>query len=147
MKNLFAVLFFLTASVAETEAQLADTAKHALPQSNYDLALKKARNQKTAAWLFLGGGTGLAIVSAVIGTNVVKNVGSQPIDKLDAGLQTGAALLLAGGACMVASIPFFISSGKNRKRASVLLRNESTAMLGKLCFKQKFPAISIRLTF
>ncbi|MEP6584850.1 MAG: hypothetical protein ABJA90_11320 [Ginsengibacter sp.] len=144
MKRILVSLFCFFTMMAETNAQL-HTAKPIPGKSGYDLLLKKARNQKTIAWVFLGGGIGLAITGAVVGTNSVDNVGSQPIDKLDAGLQTGSKLLLAGGACMAASIPFFISSGKNRRRASVVLKNESTSFLRQLHYSGSFLAVGIHV--
>ncbi len=144
MKRILVSLFCFFTMIAETKAQL-DTAKPIPVKSGYDLLLKKARNQKTIAWVFLGGGIGLAITGAVIGTNVVDNVGSQSIDKLGASLQTGSVLLLAGGVCMASSIPFFISSGKNRRKASVVLKNESTFLLQQLHYKGNFLAVGIHV--
>src|ERR1700741_2560430 len=70
--------------------------------------LIKSKNQKTAAWVLLGGGTALIGVGFLIGDS--KNATFD-----DAG--TGVVLGGIGFLSAVGSIPLFIASGKNKKKA------------------------------
>jgi hypothetical protein len=72
--------------------------------------LKKSKNKKAVAWAFLGGG----VAVSAIGLTQVIIVGSNS-ERVDNG--TGTVLLAAGLATSLTSIPFFIASKKNKKRA------------------------------
>lgn len=74
--------------------------------------LKKSQNQKLIAWLLFAGGT------AVAGITGLSNLG------IDFGSQnkrpSPVVPLIIGGTMMVGSIPIFISSSKNKKKAMSL---------------------------
>lgn len=75
---------------------------------------RKSDHQKTAAWVFLGGGAALVIAGGIISSNGV-------VDEIWTGhsssYNTGGVIMGIGLASMAASVPFFIASSKNRKRA------------------------------
>ena len=81
------------------------------PAFSKDYYLKKSKTQKTVGWVMLGGG--LAI-TAIFGFR--KDVEKQGIntDPLE---DRNAPIVLAGIASALGSIPFFISSAKNKRRA------------------------------
>src|SRR4051794_4915479 len=102
------LLAFATASFGQKDT----TATPVLMQTDY---LQKSKNQKTAAWIFLGTGVALFAGGLIAHYN---NVNSDDFDKsieASVGLDdaTGVAMLglLVGGG----SIPFFILSSKNKK--------------------------------
>src|SRR6478735_2464395 len=70
--------------------------------------LVKSKNQKTAAWVLLGGGVALIGAGFLIGDS--KNATFD-----DAG--TGVVLGGIGFLSAVGSIPLFIASGKNKRKA------------------------------
>ena len=75
--------------------------------------LKKSKNQKTAAWVLLGTGS-LALILGSIEVNP------------DYGESTNRPFLVIGGLVMVGtSVPLFIASAKNRKRAMSLSFNKN----------------------
>jgi len=79
--------------------------------------LKKSKHQKTIAWILAGGGLAIRATGYAIGVNV---------DFFDDSGVWGAIILLStGAATMLASIPFFIASAKNKRRAmSLSFKNE-----------------------
>ena len=104
--------------------------------------LIKSKNQKTAAWVLLGGGTALIGVGFLIGDS--KNATFD-----DAG--TGVVLGGIGFLSAVGSIPLFIASGKNKKKAmkaTTFIKMETAPSFQKQFFKQNsYPAFSMCLTF
>ena len=75
--------------------------------------LQKSKSQKTIAWCLLGGG-GLVFL---VGVNRYFN----QRDTID----DNGTIMLIGGLTTAASIPFFISASKNKKKAASLsLKNE-----------------------
>jgi len=104
--------------------------------------LVKSKNQKTAAWVLLGGGTALIGLGFLIGDS--KN---STFD--DAA--TGAVLGGIGFLSTIGSIPLFIASGKNKRKAmkaNTSIKMETVPSFQKQFFKQNsYPAFSLSLTF
>ena len=113
--------------------------------------LKKSKNQKTAAWILLGGGTIMMITGGVIWSNAVEENTdpNDPWGPILAPVTTtkGTGLIFAGLLVSVGSIPLFIASGKNRRRAASLsfdsmmtpqIRNSSLVYI-------PMPAVSIKI--
>ena len=92
MKKIIAFVILLTIAKMNCFSQQSDSLK-LISKTDY---LRKGKIQKTAAWVLLGGG----IVMAVIG-----------VSEFEPLLATAGVLAAAG------SIPFFIASGKNKKKA------------------------------
>ena len=92
------LLFFMVKSFSQT------------PAVSKDYYLQKSKSQKKVGWILLTGGTIMAVVGA-IGFD----------DSWDSGSYTKTDILgfvmLGGILSDIASIPFFISSAKNKRRA------------------------------
>lgn len=98
-----------------------------------DLLLKKSKNQKTAAWILLGAGAGVAIAGGIIGTNAIKNANpDDPWDIFPRGSLAGGGMLVGGIIAAVVSVPYFIASGRNKKKANLIFQNESQSFLHRL---------------
>ena len=107
--------------------------------------LKKSKKQKTIAWILAGTGVGV-MVTAVATTSV--NDWFNSVEGDHSGLNTGAALFVIGGIAALSSIPFFIASGKNRRKAaaSVSFKIETSAIISQWAFSDKpYPAVAIRV--
>jgi len=81
--------------------------------------LLKSKKQKTAAFVLLGGGEGLALVGTAIGVSswdeeIVGVVGEGEDDK---SFMAGGIMMVTGLAAMVGSVPLFIASSRNKKKA------------------------------
>jgi hypothetical protein len=110
-----------------------------------DYYLSKSKNQKTMGWVLLAGGTGLVIAGIAVGSSDDNN---DP-NELDFGPNFDAGVWLLGGGLVVgaASIPFFVSSANNaRKAAFVSLINQKIIIprSGQLILRTQ-PAISLRI--
>lgn len=135
MKKTFSILllisfiniFRISAQINKPDSSINDQHKMV------DLLLKKSKNQKTAAWILLGAGAGVAIAGGIIGTNAVENSNpNDPFDIFPRGTLAGGGMVLGGAVAMIASVPFFIASGRNKKEANLFFRNESQSSLHRL---------------
>jgi len=83
--------------------------------------LLKSKKQNTVAWILLGGGIAFYAAGLIVySSERAKN----PSAELDI-LPKGTAFSAVGGSLMITSIPFFIASGKNKRKASLILKDES----------------------
>lgn len=108
------MIFFVTLLIMSASSFSQQTNSHpSLTKQDY---LQKSKNQKTTAWVLLGGGAVLILVGDLIGN-------SKESSFSDAG--TGVVIAGAGVLSMLGSIPLFIASGKNKRKAmSMSFKNE-----------------------
>ena len=85
----------------------------ALSKEDY---LKKSKTQKTVGWVMLGGGVAMTTIGYVI---INQQVNDDPLNAITTG-QGYVVLMIAGAATALGSIPFFISSAKNARRAAAI---------------------------
>jgi len=115
--------------------------------------LQKSKNQKTAAWILLGGGVILETVGILqagmddMGTlvNGFSNaLGGQNVieDSSD-----GTALMIVGGAAMLGSIPLFVSASKNRQKGYSVSFKSQPLDMPRLSSKagKNIPALTISI--
>ena len=88
--------------------------------------LRKSKQQKIVAWVLAGSGSALSIIGglkfleeAVKVRNSVIPLPGQPIPD-EAKVNGAGILILIGGAAIISSVPLFVASGKNKKRAAVV---------------------------
>ncbi len=81
---------------------------------NYAL---KSKHQKTAAWVLLGGGTAIAGTALIVARN-------HAFEDIASGRNRGEVWFYTGLGMMGASVPFFILSGKNARKATLAFSNE-----------------------
>jgi hypothetical protein len=118
--------------------------------------LKKSKNQKTGAWVLFGGGVALTTTSILMAAPkaaedfsyaVVGVFSSEPIPENNYTAEN--ILLITGTASMLASIPFFIASKKNKRNAMAMSANikmENARMLQYQSFVQtSYPAIVLKI--
>lgn len=138
------ILAFATASFAQRSVQ-----KQPLTQIDY---LKKSKNQKKAGAILLAGGVGLIIIAVIIprGELVYDGIciGGFCSDKYkNDGIKS--AFFIAGGLSALVSIPFFIASSKNKKKAkaaSVFINMErAPVLLAAVIGNQSFPTLGIKI--
>jgi hypothetical protein len=83
--------------------------------------LEKSRRQKTAGFIMLGGGVVMATSGIVLFSENFVLFGASEAE--DRALGVGAAMFVVGGLAAIGSIPVFISSSMNAKRAAQLSFN------------------------
>ena len=144
------IIFSLLLAFATTSFCQQTVQKHSLTQADY---LQKSKKQKKTAMIFLGGGVALIVTSIVIPQG--EPTGFQ-IDPITGGFYEGhkndgikGALVLTGVVSMLGSIPFFIASGKNKRRASkasAFFNMEKMPVLqGTVISNQSFPALGVKI--
>jgi len=114
--------------------------------------LKKSKKQKKAAWILVGSGAVLIATAAIIPRGDLEydgiDIGPYSSDKYqNDGIKSG--FLIAGGITALGSIPFFIVSHKNRKRATtVSLKMEKAVYIYKQNYAAtRFPAVRMKMNF
>ena len=108
-----------------------------------ELLLKKSKKQKTVAWILLGAGAGVSIIGYAIGSNSYNP--DHPLDIFPPGALAGGAMILGAAAMAVSSVPFFIASGRNKKKANLILRKESQTLLPRLLNKSNVFSVGVSL--
>jgi len=102
--------------------------------------LQKSKNQKTAGWVLLGGGTALIVTGFIVG-----NSENSTFD--DAAM--GATLAGVGVLSALGSIPLFVASGKNKRKglqASTFIKMQKAIRFEKSSFVQtSYPALSLKI--
>ena len=86
--------------------------------------LKKSRNRKITAWSLIGGGVALVAVGIIVlpkNYDILDGTSSE-----DTQLIVGSVVGILGFASMIASVPFFVSSGIYKRRANVGVTNQKT---------------------
>jgi hypothetical protein len=101
--------------------------------------LAKSKNQKSAAWVLLGGGV------VLIGTGFLVGDGKEASFD-DAA--TGAVLAGIGVLSAVGSIPLFIASGKNKRKAmkaSAFIKMENAMIQYHSFVQTSYPVIALKI--
>jgi len=100
----------------------------ALSKEDY---LKKSKSQKTAAWIMLGTGAASLAIAAP---------GEVSFDVLP-------ALVIGGGGLVAGSIPLFIASGKNKRKAMNMSFRFQQIQLpqGSGFAEKKIPSLNLKL--
>jgi hypothetical protein len=135
---------FAVASFGQQNAQ-----KQPLTKTDY---LQKSKKQKKAATILLIGGAVLIATSFIIPRGEMEDpgicIGAYCDDKYkNDGIKS--AFFIAGGAAALSSIPFFIISGKNRRKAmSVGFKMDRTIYrYGQSFVYHSYPALKVKITF
>ncbi|WP_242121573.1 hypothetical protein [Aestuariivivens sediminicola] len=120
MKFLYSII--LVFSFQFTQAQAIGSTTAEVPQELYDYHTLKHKKNKTTAWILLGSG----VAMTVVGFAALKNDGERLIRNLftgkDASAGPSAFLIIGGGVATLASIPFFLSAGKHKRKATLSLK-------------------------
>lgn len=96
-----------------------------------DYYLQKSKNQKTAAWILLGGGAVLFGAGLAVHTSVDQfdNIYDVFNGNKYHGFGARAALMTGGAVAMGGSIPLFIASSRNKNMAMHLTLSSQQTML------------------
>jgi hypothetical protein len=109
--------------------------------------LKKAKNQKTTGWVLLGTGSAAGIIGiALMASNgFVIN----PTEENENAAGTGGVLFTTGVLCDLASIPFFISAGKNKRRAAEISAGTQKTYLplNSALTMRYIPSLTVKIDF
>lgn len=139
------LVLLLAAFCMSSYAQMNDSTYRQTVKNDF---LRKSKNQRTTGIILLGAGAVLTITGAIMMSNLQEDP-LNPGEWVEAG--TGAGIATIGALSAVASIPFFISSGNNKKKANKMTVgiNMEKMMRNKvrMPYPQQFPALTARLEF
>ncbi len=112
-----------------------------------DYYLQKSKNQYTAGWVFLGGGAAMVTIGIILASKHTTSYGTLSSPNIDI-FPTSAVLATAGIGAIFCSIPFFISSSKNaRKAATISFNNQNILLLQQNSFVSKAqPTVSLKIS-
>ena len=127
--------------------QIETTSNQVPMQTDY---LKKSKKLKNVAWAFLGSGATLVLTGIIIPKGEITNpdcvfCAEEKIEYKNDGIKS--TLGLTGVLSMIGSIPFFIASKNNNKRAmSVSFKNETASQLVKSNLVYRYlPSLNIKI--
>ena len=113
ISNLITLLAGLCLSTVQVDGQIKDSLSKSMINS-HDAGhyTQKAKRQKTIAWTLLGTGAGVTLAGFVTGARIFDN-----LDDFERRANTAGVIAFTGGGVMLSSIPFFIASGRNHRKA------------------------------
>lgn len=140
MKKIFISMLFISICIS-TSAQLTEPV-HKLTKQDY---LQKSKNQKTTGRVLLVGGTAMIVAGVVVGATAEEPTGVLQI--FSKGQAIGFYLFTVGAVVDLTSIPFFISSSRNaRKAAAITLSNQPIDILNSQSFVVKsIPSVTLKI--
>ena len=139
MKNLilFLVLIFI---FQLTQSQETEPLSEQSNQEMYDFYISKSKKQKKTGWILLGSGVVATGAGLLIASN--SNVLSD-----DGGFASGSLLVLAGTLTTISSIPVFIISGSNKRKAKAILASGEVG-IGAIPFNNtRYASIGLKVDF
>ena len=117
--------------------------------------LNKSKKQKTAAWILLGSGFALSATSILLDKPKAEEdyryyVGIFVVEpKPQTGYSIKSVLLVSGTIAMLGSIPLFIASGKNKKKAINMTTNikmeKATIIKSQSFVQSSYPALAFKI--
>ena len=131
MKNVILLITAITVLQSLCFSQsIYPTAKIGNPDGSNQYLIK-AKNYKTAALVCLTGGAALATIGILTSApKVVTEFADifNPVKPPQQDYTSQTVLLFAGAIGIVASIPLFVSAGNNKRKATLLITNQKTAL-------------------
>ncbi len=114
-----------------------------------DYYLKKSKNQKTAGWILVGGGTTLIIGGAVFFTGAAILSLATLQDPTKNGTDVAAYIILTGVVADIVSIPFFISAAHKKRIATSINLGTNIFYDDQInyAFHPVIPAIKLKIRF
>ena len=134
MNRYILVLAFSAFTYPVFSQQLPPAAKH-----TQDYYLQKSKNQQSGAWVLVGCGSAL-IAGGVLGANNATSF---------SGVGAGGIAAVLGGITMLTSVPLFLASGRNKRKAipaAASIKMEKTALPLTTGFSRaSFTALNLKI--
>jgi len=117
-------IFLLLLSFQIVQGQVIEPSNTKSTQVLFDYHTTMQKKKKTTAWILLGSGVAMTIGGFAALENDTKTL----INGLITGKRTRTGgstfLIVGGGATALASIPFFISASKHKRKVTISLKGE-----------------------
>jgi len=138
MRHLLILTFVFLIATPLVHGQKIEETINKPPQGQYEMYFQKHKKNKTAGWITFGAGLTMSVIGLATQT-------SGPL--LSDNPDKGVGLIYAGGAVALLSTPFFIASGKNKRKANLALKNESLSFLNIKYKQSNYLALSVSIPF
>ena len=140
------ILFFLIA-LLQIQSQVIEPTTNKSSQELYDFYFLKQKKNKTAAWIMLGGGLVITMAGLVVNSEdevgEIITLGFIEFEKE----HKGDWMIYLGSATTLASVPFFIAAGKNKRKAWLSLKKVQNSV-GNINFdNSNYLSVSITIPF
>lgn len=149
MKKISSIsIVILCLTALQTNAQINDTTSNInMHQIDAYSLLQKAKNQKTAAWILLAGGAVVSSVGFIVVTNeVVQDLSNIFTPNYSSSNSTGGEIMVyAGTGAMLGSIPLFIGASKNKRKANLMLKDETVFFDPQLNIKNHLVSLGVKI--
>lgn len=124
-------------------------------QYKKDQFLIKAKKQKTAAWVCLGGGvvlftTGVLIAAPKVSEDMFRFTWSwgMPVEQAEQHNYTGESILMIVGlAGVITSIPLFAASKHNKRNARLLVTSQKASFISAQAVSKNVTGLTFSLAF
>ena len=145
MKKIILFAMFLTLSATSFSQPNTETPK---VKADY---LQKNKNQKTAAWILVGGGAALIVTGSIVWANDInKAAETDPFEGIAAiyTSTSGYWIVAAGLVAAAGSIPLFIAAARNKRKAmSMSFKNETVPLLQDGSFvNRSVPSLTLKIS-
>jgi hypothetical protein len=131
MKQIVTLLILFLFIMQLVAAQKNDTSSLRSPQALHDSYMHKYKTNHIIAWSCLGAGTAMLIGGIAIKVN----------NGLLSNNSQGQWLTYLGFGTTLASIPFFISAGRNKRQARLALKAQSISIGNNTLNQLKYKAV------
>ena len=144
--SFYLFLFFLIA-IQQIQSQVIEPTTNKSSQELYDFYTLKQKKNKTAAWIMLGGGLVITMAGLVVNSeDEVGNILTLGFIEFEKE-HKGDWMIYLGSATTLASVPFFIAAGKNKRKARLSLKGESMTFSNLSYKKSKHLSLALTIDF
>ena len=133
---ILAAFFFLTYGYGQQVEVSTDQSN----QEMYDFHYEKHKKQKKTGFILLGSGVAATLAGVLIGSN--SDSWSD-----EANLGTGAILVTAGALTTISSIPVFIVSGSNKRKAQAYVQSGQYQIIDLTLDNSSYLSIGLKIEF
>lgn len=135
MKKILILICFSLLTIQLVKGQKNNTSMSTSPQALHDMYMQKRKTNNTVGWIMLGSGIGMTTGGIAI------NLSGGIFNNNSKGLW----LFYLGRATTLASIPFFISAGSNKRKAKLALKGESVTIGNKTLYKSNYTTLAFTI--
>jgi len=142
MKCIVLILILLLFSFQSVISQVPKTKSTLSQNEMFDHYISKSKTQKKTGFILLGVG----VTAVLSGAAILTSVGGVSANGVHIqGESAGTFLFAIGSVLTIGSIPILISSGVNKRKATVILGSENVGFIGNPYFNTKYVSIGLTI--
>ena len=136
MKCTLSIFLVIIFTFQLAQSQVTDTLTQKSQQESYDFYIQNQKKLKKTGWILLGAGAAAAVGGALI-------VNNNDLDEIG----SGVIITTAGVVSMATSIPFFVISGSNKRKAEAIMETGKIGFGSNSFDNQKYVSVGLRINF